>query len=406
MLFRQAALVAAAIVPLSFAQVSEDFEGGWDEAAWPIYAPDCNQGGTVELDSTTGHSGSNSMKVTSPGGFCGHIFFGTTNVPTGDVYVKVWLKATTALTASHVSFITMPDSSQGEGKHLRIGGQNEILMYNRESDDATLPDLSPDGTATSKALTAGTWECFEYHLGADGSIETWLNSEAIAGLTTADNPNSNGWGTSGKPTITGVYFGWESYGGDVNTFWYDDIAVGSSRVGCDGGDSSPSSVPASSAPASSAPASTVLTSSAPANTAPATSDPASSAPASSAPATSEPASSEPASSAPATSGPASSAPATSGPATSGPATSGPATSGPATSGPASSATATSGPASSAPGTTVAPTSGAPTSTTAPGGGGGTVPLYGQCGGKDWTGGTVCESGTCTSYGEYYSQCVP
>ncbi|KFY00774.1 hypothetical protein V490_01221 [Pseudogymnoascus sp. VKM F-3557] len=388
MFFRQAALLATAILPLSFAQVSEDFEGGWDETAWPIYAPDCNQGGTVALDSTTAHSGTNSMKVTSPGGFCGHIFFGTTSVPTGDVFVKVWLKATTALTASHVSFITMPDSSQGEGKHLRIGGQNEILMYNRESDDATLPDLSPDGTASSKALAAGTWECFEYHLGADGSIETWLNSEAIAGLTTADNPYSNGWGTSSVPKISGVYFGWESYGGDVNTFWYDDIAISSTRVGCDGGDASPSSEPSSSAPAV---------------TAPATSEPASSAPASS----------EPASSAPGTSAPASSEPASSAPATSGPATSGPASSAPATSAPATSAPATSGPASSAPGTTlitsVTPTtasSAPPGTTTTPGGGGGTVPLYGQCGGKDWTGGTVCETGTCVSNGEYYSQCLP
>ncbi|KFZ08714.1 hypothetical protein V502_09193 [Pseudogymnoascus sp. VKM F-4520 (FW-2644)] len=336
MLFRQAALLATAIIPLSFAQVSEDFEGGWDETAWPIYAPDCNQGGTVALDSTTAHSGTNSMKVTSPGGFCGHIFFGTTKVPTGDVYVKVWLKATTALTASHVSFITMPDSSQGTGKHLRIGGQNQILMYNRESDDATLPDLSPQGTATSKALTAGTWECFEYHLGTDGSIETWLNSEAIAGLTTANNPNANGWGTSGKPTITGVYFGWESYGGDVNTFWYDDIAVGSTRVGCDGGAASPSSASTSSAPAVTAPA---------------------------------------------------------------------------TSASATSVAATSKTNSTAPGTTLVTTvkstsaSSAPSASTSAAGGG-TVPLYGQCGGKNWTGGTVCATGTCTSNGEYYSQCLP
>ncbi|OBT74164.1 hypothetical protein VF21_06237 [Pseudogymnoascus sp. 05NY08] len=308
MLFRQAALVAAAILPLSFAQVSNDFESGWDQTAWPIYAPDCNQGGTVALDSTTAHSGKNSMKVTSPGGYCGHIFFGTTKVPTGDLYVKVWLKATTALTASHVSFITMSDSSQAAGKHLRIGGQNSILMYNRETDDATLPDLSPQGTATSKPLTAGIWECFEYHIGTDGSIETWLNSQAIAGLTTANNPNARGWGTSSKPKITAVYFGWESYGGDTNTFWYDDISISSTRVGCDGGGSSP--------PASSAPGTTLATSVKPTST------------------------------------------------------------------------------SSAPSTTTTASAGW------------TVPLYGQCGGNGWTGGTVCQSGTCKANGEWYSQCVP
>ncbi len=145
-------------------------------------------------------------------------------------------KASKALTDSHVSFITMPDSAQGANKHLRIGGQSKILMYNRESDDATLPDLSPQGIATSTALPTGSWQCFEYHLGTDGSIETWLNGSVVAGLTSkpgVSNPNAAQWQRSSiKPKPTAIYFGWESYGGDANTFWYDDISVSSTRVGC------------------------------------------------------------------------------------------------------------------------------------------------------------------------------
>jgi hypothetical protein len=145
-------------------------------------------------------------------------------------------KASKALTDSHVSFITMPDSAQGAKKHLRIGGQSKILMYNRETDDATLPDLSPQGIASSKALPTNTWTCFEYHLGTDGSIETWLNNATVAGLTVKTgtaNPNGAQWQRSSiKPKITSVNFGWESYGGDTNTFWYDDIVVGSTRIGC------------------------------------------------------------------------------------------------------------------------------------------------------------------------------
>lgn len=130
----------------------------------------------------------------------------------------------------------MPDPTLGTNEHLRIGGQSEILMYNRESDDTTLPDLSPQGIATSTALPTGTWECFEYHLGADGTIETWLNNNTISGLTIkagVTNPNADQWERANyKPKISGVYFGWESYGGDVNTFWYDDVAISSTRVGC------------------------------------------------------------------------------------------------------------------------------------------------------------------------------
>jgi hypothetical protein len=115
-------------------------------------------------------------------------------------------------------------------------------MYNRESDDATLPDLSPQGIATSVALPTGTWECFEYHLGTDGSIETWLNGNAIASLTEnlgVANPNADQWQRSSIILkITAVYFGWESYGNDVNTFWYDDITISGSRVGCNATSSS------------------------------------------------------------------------------------------------------------------------------------------------------------------------
>ena len=148
----------------------------------------------------------------------------------------IFRKASKALTDAHVTFITMPDSAQGAKKHLRIGGQSKIMMYNRESDDATLPDLSPQGIATSAAPPTGAWQCFEYHLGPDGTVETWLNDKVVAGLTSKPgvaNANAAQWQRSSiKPKVTAINFGWESYGGDTNTFWYDDIVVASTRVGC------------------------------------------------------------------------------------------------------------------------------------------------------------------------------
>lgn len=130
----------------------------------------------------------------------------------------------------------MPDPAQGTKKHLRIGGQNRILMWNREQDDATLPELSPQGVASSAQLPANQWVCFEYKVGADGSIETWLNDAPISGLTYGpgvSNPYANQWQRSSiRPRPSAVYFGWESYGGDSNTFWYDDIVISSSRIGC------------------------------------------------------------------------------------------------------------------------------------------------------------------------------
>lgn len=90
-MFRQFAVLALALLPSSLAQVSEGFESGWNQTAWPTYAADCNQGGKVTLDTSTAHTGKNSMRVDGAGGYCGHMFFGTTKIPSGDVYVRTWL---------------------------------------------------------------------------------------------------------------------------------------------------------------------------------------------------------------------------------------------------------------------------------------------------------------------------
>ncbi|KAJ4292422.1 hypothetical protein N0V90_009084 [Kalmusia sp. IMI 367209] len=55
----------------------------------------------------------------------------------------------------------------------------------------------------------------------------------------------------------------------------------------------------------------------------------------------------------------------------------------------------------APSNVTAPSAPGSTGTT-----GGAVKKYGQCGGKNWTGATTCDSGsTCTVQNDYYSQCI-
>ncbi|KAM0697786.1 hypothetical protein Q7P36_002640 [Cladosporium allicinum] len=264
-MFSKIGLAALSLLPLTFAQITNDFESGWDQTTWATYAPDCNQGGTVSLDTTKAHSGSNSIKVAGAGGYCGHAFFGTTKVPSGDVYVRVWMQSAKALTSEHVTFVVMPDAAEGVNQHLRFGGMSEIMMWNRQDNDATLPDLSPQGIATSANLPAGSWQCLEYHLGTDGTIETWINGAAVPGLNVGpgiSNANANGW-TRSKfvPKISGVYFGWESYGSATNTFWYDDVAIAGSRVGCSAGGSpggSPTSRPTSTSKATTLSTSTTV----------------------------------------------------------------------------------------------------------------------------------------------------
>jgi hypothetical protein len=68
-------------------------------------------------------------------------------------------------------------------------------------------------------------------------VETWVDNSPVGGLTVGpgfENANAGQWQRGGLKglKIQGVYFGWESYGGDTNTFWYDDIVVSGTRVGC------------------------------------------------------------------------------------------------------------------------------------------------------------------------------
>ncbi len=113
-----------------------------------------------------------------------------------------------------------------------------MLIWNRESDDATLPELSPTGTALSVSPPALTWRCVEFHIDeTDGQMQTWIDGVDVAGLHQDGVPtpdidkqwlNKSGW----KPDVTDLKLGWESYAGQEMTLWFDDVAVGPTRIGC------------------------------------------------------------------------------------------------------------------------------------------------------------------------------
>ena len=154
----------------------------------------------------------------------------------GPIYVRAYIRHTTALPVSHVTMIAMTDANDGS-KDLRIGGQNSALQWNRSSDDATLPEQSPAGVAQSVALPTNSWQCLEYKIdGHAGTAQTWLNGKEIPGLTAdgvaTQDVDKQWYSKSWKPLVTNLKLGWESYGDGSDTIWYDDVAAGSSRIGC------------------------------------------------------------------------------------------------------------------------------------------------------------------------------
>ncbi|MBO4275229.1 hypothetical protein, partial [Microbispora triticiradicis] len=214
-------------------------QSGTPSGEWQVSTPNCSGSGTATIDTSTAHSGGKSLRVNGGGNYCNHMFVGTTkNVSAIGpvVYGRMWVRHTTALPANHVTMITMADSRDG-GKDLRIGGQGNALQWNRESDDATLPEQSPAGIALSTPLPTNRWVCLRFQIDtSQQAMRTYLDDQEIAGLRVDGTPTQNvdaQWlrrTTAPRPTT--FRLGWESYGSDSDTLWYDDVALGSSPVGC------------------------------------------------------------------------------------------------------------------------------------------------------------------------------
>lgn len=208
---------------------------------WQVSFPNCQGTGAVSVDRTVAHTGSTSIRVDGQAGYCNHVFFGLQNpfasVGT-DIFVRFYVRHTTALPTGHVTFAAMRDANDS-GNDLRMGGQNGALQWNRQSDDATLPAQSPVGVSMSMPLPTSQWSCVEFEVNeAQGAMRTWLNGTEVAGLhldsvATPDVDaqwlqNRPNW----RPSLTDFRLGWESYSDGADTLWFDDVAINSQMVAC------------------------------------------------------------------------------------------------------------------------------------------------------------------------------
>ncbi|KAJ7686718.1 hypothetical protein B0H17DRAFT_1204141 [Mycena rosella] len=207
--------------------IGTDFEGTVS-SAWSVIVT-AQSGGSATIDTTKAHSGTHSLKIVSTGGFSNHIFYGLSNLTalgSGDIYGRYYANFLNAFNQDHTTHMMMTDPV---AQTLRMGGQFGVLDWNRASDDSIMPDGSPTSDAGSIAIAGNTWYCIEFHLSRTTSqIETWVNGNVISSLTT---PQTR-WGSAYIPNPSNWGLGWESYGSDPNTVWYDDIALGTSRLGC------------------------------------------------------------------------------------------------------------------------------------------------------------------------------
>ncbi|MFF8478928.1 cellulose binding domain-containing protein [Streptomyces sp. NPDC015414] len=217
----------------------EDQSGPVPTGTWQVLSPDCHGDGTASIDTSVAHGGTRSLRIDGRAGYCNHVFAATTTDISGIapvLYARLWVRHTTALPSSHVAAITLADAHDG-GKDLRIGGQNGVLQWNRQSDDATLPVQSPAGVAQSRPLPTGKWVCLRFRIDTTKqSADTYVDDVEVPGLHLDGVPtqdiDSQWLNRTTPPRPTTLRLGWESYGGGDDTLWYDDVAVGPQPIGC------------------------------------------------------------------------------------------------------------------------------------------------------------------------------
>jgi len=203
---------------------------------WSLVFPNCQGSGTATVDNSMAHSGGKSIRVDGRAGYCNHVFLATSRgITASGQYVRFYVRHTTALPEAHVTFMAMKDTADS-GKDLRMGGQNRALQWNRESDDATLPEQSPAGVAQSAPLAVNQWSCVEFEI-TGSELRTWVNGNEVPGLRADGVPTPDvdaqwlrrgGW----RPAPANLRLGWESYGNGDDTLWFDDIVMAASRTGC------------------------------------------------------------------------------------------------------------------------------------------------------------------------------
>jgi hypothetical protein len=110
-------------------------------------------------------------------------------------------------------------------------GATQATFYGNFTNDSTIDAAINQDPQVP--VPTGTWTCYEWHFeGPTIAGDFWYGGTQVTGLS----PPGYGWTdpTWQYPMIDSLSLGWQAWGSlPVSmTVWIDDVAVGSSRLGC------------------------------------------------------------------------------------------------------------------------------------------------------------------------------
>jgi hypothetical protein len=188
---------------------------------WPEYLR-ATQTNFVSIDKTLAKTGQGSLKVV------GSESSQMLGVPVpSKFWGRVYLRSDTDIQSGHNTYMAAGTSSgdPNMGTYVRIGEHQCQLELNRSSDDKEL--LSNGGTYMCEGgvkLLKDTWYCVEFSYDGPGQeIRVFVDDQEISALHA----------TACGPYEYKVFkLGFEKYHGMNKTLWYDDLALGTSQIGC------------------------------------------------------------------------------------------------------------------------------------------------------------------------------
>ena len=188
--------------------------------------------------STPAHSGSRSVHVSpSAGSFQTFFVFhdaATLPAPGGKFFMRAFMRLSSAMTGGHNTFITADRfAAPAAANPVRVGEQVRMLMMTVAGDAhgyLSNQNYYIDGLP-GVTFAPGAWTCFEISFDpAATTLDVWVNGAEIRDLHPTNIT---------LDSYDALRFGFEKYAGldpDAGTasldLWYDDIAIGTQRVGC------------------------------------------------------------------------------------------------------------------------------------------------------------------------------
>jgi len=188
-----------------------------------------NGDGTVTVDgATAAHSGTKSVRVNATGYQTFMKLTGAAVFPaSGKMFVRVYIRLAEAMTGGHNTYFEAGlDAASDAPFETRVGVMNQMLMINQPDGDRGFlsnQNFYNDGLL-GMVIPATTWTCVESYFDPPATtVDFWVEGTNVPDLHRTD------WQ---QETYDALRFGYEKYAGPNTEIWYDDLAVGSERIGC------------------------------------------------------------------------------------------------------------------------------------------------------------------------------